>query len=208
MWEQSPLPWQAALEEAWAAYCAGSLPIGAALIDADGLLIARGRNRLLDSAADGDPTHLRRHTMAHAELNALITFGQKQLDPRTITLYTTLEPCAMCMGATIASGIKTIAFLVPDPLRGAGDLPAATERMRAQGIRVLGPQPDMLGNLAIALLVARMLQVGPLPVLPPTMAEAFAYGIALGETLFHNGTLEQRCAQQATAAHILADLMP
>ena len=52
-----------------------------------------------------------------------------------------------------------------------------------------------------------MRQIGPLPVLPPAMAEAFADGIALGETLFRNRTLEQRCAQQASLAHILADLV-
>jgi len=46
LWEGLDLPWQACVAEAWAAFCAGSLPIGAVIADAQGAIFARGRNRI------------------------------------------------------------------------------------------------------------------------------------------------------------------
>jgi len=53
LWEALTVPWRACLEEAWAAYRAGSLPIGAAIADPAGSVIARGRNRIHEHEADG-----------------------------------------------------------------------------------------------------------------------------------------------------------
>jgi tRNA(adenine34) deaminase len=47
MWDTLDLPWQAALEMAWEAYCVGTIPIGAAVADADDNIVARGRNRIM-----------------------------------------------------------------------------------------------------------------------------------------------------------------
>jgi hypothetical protein len=46
MWEQLSQPWQVCLEEAWTAYCAGNIPIGAAITTADGIVAAAGHNRM------------------------------------------------------------------------------------------------------------------------------------------------------------------
>ncbi|GHF76788.1 hypothetical protein [Deinococcus ficus] len=63
--------WQAALEEAWAAYGAGSYAIGACIVDARGQVLARGRNRLNEPrAAHGGV--IGGHDLAHAEINALL----------------------------------------------------------------------------------------------------------------------------------------
>jgi tRNA(adenine34) deaminase len=51
MWDTLATPWQICIEEAWTAYCHGSLPIGAAVTDRDGRLPARGRNRILEQEA-------------------------------------------------------------------------------------------------------------------------------------------------------------
>ena len=82
MWDSLAPVWQACLEEAWLAYCAGSVPIGAAVADAHGLVIGRGRNRIMDQSAP-PPTPLEddrlvnravfHHDLAHAELNALLS---------------------------------------------------------------------------------------------------------------------------------------
>jgi len=45
-WDRLSLPWQACLEEAWSAYCASTIPIGAVVVDADGRILSRGRNRI------------------------------------------------------------------------------------------------------------------------------------------------------------------
>jgi len=83
---------EAALAEARNAAEAGEIPIGAVVV-CDGVIIARGQNRVL---RDNDPT-------AHAEIVALraaaAALGNYRLGG--CTLYVTLEPCAMCAGAMI-----------------------------------------------------------------------------------------------------------
>ncbi|MDO8754494.1 MAG: hypothetical protein Q7J80_11410, partial [Anaerolineales bacterium] len=76
MWDPLALPsqknsrivWQAALEMAWEAYCAGTIPIGAVVADADGRIVARGRNRILDTSAPDRQIY--NDMLAHAEINA------------------------------------------------------------------------------------------------------------------------------------------
>ena len=102
---------RAALREAAAAAGSGDVPVGAVVLDADGAVIARGRNR---READKDPT-------AHAELvairSAARTAGGWRLDG--MTLVATLEPCTMCAGAVVASGIVRLVYGAPDPRAGA-----------------------------------------------------------------------------------------
>ena len=52
-WSEMEYPWQVCFEEAWHAYCAGSLPIGAALFSPEGQLLFRGRNHINDTEPDG-----------------------------------------------------------------------------------------------------------------------------------------------------------
>src|SRR6185503_3116115 len=73
VWADVPLPWRACLEEAWAAYRAGSLPIGAVVLDTSGHIVGRGRNRIFEVAAElPDSRCLFGHRLAHAEINALL----------------------------------------------------------------------------------------------------------------------------------------
>jgi len=101
---------QAALEEARLAAEAGEVPIGAVVVH-EGVIIARGRNRVL---RDVDPT-------AHAEIVALraaaAALGNYRLSG--CALFVTLEPCAMCAGAMIHARIDRLVFAVADPKAGA-----------------------------------------------------------------------------------------
>ena len=54
IWATLADPWRVCLEEAWTAYCAGSVPIGACITDATGSVLARGRNRIFEPPAGGD----------------------------------------------------------------------------------------------------------------------------------------------------------
>ena len=102
---------RAALEEAAAAADAGDVPVGAVVLDAEGTVIARGRNR---REAEGDPT-------AHAELIAIRSAaraaGGWRLDD--MTLVVTLEPCTMCAGAVVASRVGRLVYGAEDPRAGA-----------------------------------------------------------------------------------------
>ena len=99
-----------ALSEASAAAEEGDVPVGAVLVDADGTELARGRNRREER---GDPT-------AHAELEALrAAFSQAGWRREGATLYVTLEPCPMCMGALLQARVSRLVFGALDPKAGA-----------------------------------------------------------------------------------------
>jgi tRNA(adenine34) deaminase len=105
--------WMAvALGEAAAAGAAGDVPVGAVLVSADGAELGRGRNR---REQHGDPT-------AHAELEALRSaFAGAGAGWRRegSTLYVTLEPCPMCMGAVLLARVERLVYGASDPKAGA-----------------------------------------------------------------------------------------
>lgn len=95
---------QQALIEAEAAGQAGELPIGAVLV-VDGEVISRGR-------AFHQKT---RSQISHAELNALLNGGERLwCDYRRAILFTTVEPCPMCLGAVVMADVPHIIFAKPD----------------------------------------------------------------------------------------------
>lgn len=101
---------QAALAEAKAAAAADEVPIGAVAVF-NGEIVARGQNRVL---RDSDPT-------AHAEIVVLRAAAQAIANYRLngVTLYVTLEPCAMCAGAMIHARIERLVYAAADPKAGA-----------------------------------------------------------------------------------------
>jgi tRNA(adenine34) deaminase len=89
---------------------AGEAPIGSVLV-IDDAMIARDHDH---SMASEDPT-------AHAVL-LTIQAAARKLGPRRLaeaTIFTTHEPCAMCVGALVESRVRALVFAVPDPDRGA-----------------------------------------------------------------------------------------
>ena len=103
---------QAALAEAEAALEAGNLPIGAAIVH-ESRIVALGRNAISVPADD----------TRHAELVAIESIAPFLTEhKRECTIYTTLEPCMMCLGAIINVGIESIVIARPDPDIGALEL--------------------------------------------------------------------------------------
>ncbi len=100
-----------AIEEALKAECIGEVPIGAVIVGEDGGIISRAHNLRETSF---DPT-------AHAEIIAIREAAKKLRNWRLAdtTLYVTLEPCTMCVGAVILSRIKRVIFGTRDPKAGA-----------------------------------------------------------------------------------------
>ena len=98
-----------ALEEALAADRAGEVPVGAVLVRNE-RLVARGRNL---NRAGSDPT-------AHAEMVVIRAAVDKLGDARLpgMTLYVTLEPCAMCAGAIVLARIERLVYAAADPKSG------------------------------------------------------------------------------------------
>lgn len=99
-----------ALAEAEAAAARGEVPVGAAIVDAAGTVLAVAGNRVEELA---DPT-------AHAEMLAIRAAagvrGEKVLPD--CDLYVTLEPCAMCAQALSLARIRRVHFGAYDPKGG------------------------------------------------------------------------------------------
>ena len=151
MWDTLEPPWQAALEMAWEAYCAGTIPIGAVVADADGRIVARGRNRILDkSAPDGQ---VYGDMLAHAEINALLTLNIDQESRHHSALYTTMEPCPLCMGAFYMSSVRTLHFAARDPYAGSVNILGATPYLSRKPIHVIPPFDHTLETSLIAMTV-------------------------------------------------------
>jgi tRNA(adenine34) deaminase len=100
-----------ALSVAAIASHAGDVPVGAIVINSDGIVIGKGFN---EREANNDPT-------AHAEIvairNAATRLQKSRLDG--CTLIVTLEPCAMCAGAIAQSRISKVVFGAWDEKAGA-----------------------------------------------------------------------------------------
>ena len=100
-----------ALTEAKKAGQMGEVPIGAILASENGAILSATHNRTIDLA---DPT-------AHAEILALREAALKIHNYRLLntTLYVTVEPCIMCMGAIVHARISKVVFGTADPKWGA-----------------------------------------------------------------------------------------
>jgi tRNA(adenine34) deaminase len=95
---------RAALAEADEAGRAGEIPIGAILV-LDGEIIARGQ------------AHHKEHKsqISHAELNALLAGGERLwTDYKRAILFTSVEPCPMCLGAVVMADVPHIIYALND----------------------------------------------------------------------------------------------
>ena len=114
------------------AAAAGEVPIGAVVVVA-GQIIGRGMNRVI---RDGDTT-------AHAEIVALRDCFRRVNNYRIpgATLYTTVEPCAMCAGALLHARVSRVVWGAPDPKFGvAGSVTDlfANQRLNHHARQVIG----------------------------------------------------------------------
>ena len=99
-----------ALNQAQAAFESGEVPVGAVVVH-EGRVIGRGHNQPI---ASHDPT-------AHAEVVAVREAAQALGNYRLTgcTLYVTLEPCLMCVGALVHARVEAVVFGAPEPKSGA-----------------------------------------------------------------------------------------
>lgn len=150
-------PWRECFELAWEAFRAGTIPVGAVVTDGSGEIVARGRNRILEDSAP--PRQIAGSWLAHAELNALAELpALRAVDGRSAfeghTLYTTLEPCALCMGAALMMMVGEVRFSSADHYGGGRALRLENAHTARLPLVVTGPLEGPIGELGELLLVA------------------------------------------------------
>ncbi|GCE21263.1 nucleoside deaminase [Dictyobacter kobayashii] len=112
IWQRLSPIWKTCIEDAWAAYCHNSLPHGAVVTDAEGNIVAHGRNRIREQASEGK--QISGNRIAHAELNALLELDWRNVNVYGCKLYSIIEPCPMCTGAVRMAHMKEITYAVRD----------------------------------------------------------------------------------------------
>lgn len=110
----------AAIEQAQQSLAQGGIPIGSALMDQAGEIVAAGHNMRVQS---GDPT-------AHAETVCIRNAGRRR-DWHTLTMATTLSPCAMCAGMAVLHRIKRVVIGENKTFQGREDW------LKAEGIETV-----------------------------------------------------------------------
>lgn len=110
----------AAYEQALAGLREGGIPIGSALVAPDGSVVAVGHNMRVQS---GDPT-------AHAETVCVRNAGRRR-DWHTLTLASTLSPCAMCSGTAVLHRIPRVVIGEHRTFTGREDW------LNAEGVEVI-----------------------------------------------------------------------
>jgi|SRR5688572_8783345 len=122
---------ETALAQARQGQAAGEVPIGAVIV-VDGRVVARAYNQPVSTC---DPT-------AHAEMLALRDAGKAAANYRLTdaTVYVTLEPCLMCVGALVHARVREVVYGAPEPKTGALvsavrglDLPGLNHRFAVTG---------------------------------------------------------------------------
>jgi tRNA(adenine34) deaminase len=100
-----------AIQAAREAASHGEVPVGACIVDSEGRILAAAYNKTITNS---DPT-------AHAEILALRTAGIRVGNYRLTgaTVYSTIEPCAMCAGALVNARIARLVYGAPDERFGA-----------------------------------------------------------------------------------------
>jgi tRNA(adenine34) deaminase len=205
-WDSIPLPWQACLEEAWLAYCAGCIPVGAVITTPDDKIISRGRNRVNTPFVPDGLIH--RNRLAHAELNALIVLPEGTYDLHTCTLYTILEPCPLCLGALYMSGVHNFYYAARDPWAGSVNLLGATHYLSRKTVRAVGPSDPDLEQIVIAIQVVSGLQGVPAGMarVLETWREVFPHFVVFGEQVSAAQVLPQFKAKNFPVSDLINHL--
>lgn len=185
-------PERACLELAWQALLAGTIPIGAVVADADGIVIRSGRNAVYGEA---EPSLMSGSLLAHAEMNALVSLpvDGSYADCR---LVTSMEPCQMCTGALRMATVGALTYLGADPVNGTS---WALESARYVGhwpIAVTGPRADESGHLASGLVAAYHLRRRPAGRYVAACRESRPDLLDAGAALIETGMFERAADRQ------------
>jgi tRNA(adenine34) deaminase len=203
VWKYLSEPWRASVELAWESHRAGSLPIGAVVADTHGNVLSRGRNRIHERS--GEDGALFGHKLAHAEINALVTLDYDRSDPASRVLYTTTEPCPLCVGAARMADVSEVRYAAREPWGGSAAMFETVPYLKRGNVRVVGPQDGRLEEILVALQIERFLRLKPevLDRFLGTYEAVMPNAVLAGRSLYRSGTLREMSVAEAEAPAVL-----
>ncbi len=198
-WDGLAEPWRLAFGQAWEAWRAGSLGIGAVVIDpVSGEAVTAGRNRTAEPRQE--PGVLGGNFMAHAEMNALAVLDRFKADG--LHLYTTLEPCLMCSATMTFMHVDTAYFAAADPFfEGLEDLWSHHPYSERNQYESHGPLTGSAPVVSTVLLLTRM---------PRSLnsydvtAAAAPVAASLADEFERDGSLERLAGDEAPVDEVFA----
>jgi tRNA(adenine34) deaminase len=119
-----------ALDEARRAFRGGFSPVGAVLVGGETIISIQQSTRQIGN-------------VYHAELKALLDYQEKGIIYPDVTLYSTLEPCVMCVGMAAVMKIRRVAWIVDDIWAGV----SRVYNFKNEYVRTRFPKLDALGAL-------------------------------------------------------------
>lgn len=126
-WNNLEKEWKVIFELSWRSFCEGNLPIAAIITDTEGNILSQGRNHYNTSGRFLNPR------VDHAETECVQLLDiRKYPNVHDYILYTSLEPCPMCMGTIIMGNIKKVRIAARDSWAGATNLCDQSEYMRGR----------------------------------------------------------------------------
>lgn len=204
MWSSLSLAWQLAFDQGWKAYCSGSIPIGSVITNEDGDIISMGRNRTRENTSDGEKA-IFGTPLAHAEINAILGLDFDKADPYTSVIYSTLEPCPLCVGAIGISRIRTIRYAAEDSYGGSTELLESNSYLREKKIKVEGPFDRTFEMIINALQMEYFLHDDR-----PGLKEVFEawkktgpLAVQVGKVLFEKGDISKLRRVKASSEDVL-----
>jgi tRNA(Arg) A34 adenosine deaminase TadA len=205
VWETLSEPWRACVELAWEAYRSGSLPIGAVVADAEGRVLSAGRNRIHERS--GPPGTVFGRKLAHAELNALLLLEAED-DPRVCVLYTTTEPCPLCVGAARMADVGGLRYASREPWAGSAEMFETVPYLRRANLGLVGPEDERLEAVLVTLLVERYLSLQPkvLPSFLKLYQEVMPQPTRAAHDVLGSGLLQTMNADNVSAREVVLAL--
>ena len=134
MFQKLSKPWQDVVKLMWQAHKEESIPIGSVITDENNQVLASGRNQIFKR---DERYPLSGTSLAHAEMNALMHLRRDgHPNIKQYTLYTSMEPCPMCIGASVISKIRNIHFGARDFYGGASALVELHHYLKSKDVKI------------------------------------------------------------------------
>ena len=204
--DQLDAAWQLALAQAWRAHVLGNIGVGAVLTDRTGFIIGKGRNRIVDTSAP--PGRLHGNYLAHAEMDVLAQLPIGDYEHHT--LWTTLEPCLLCLSAVVTSHVGVVRFSAPDPLWvGLAELRGINAQIDKRWPDRIGPLSGPVANFCAMLPMVWFFRNQTESAATRSYASEHAGVVALARRLAAETTLDAFGGEpvEAILEHLWSDLI-